>query len=195
MPPGVNGTCYASPVAVNQNFGMCDVTNQKILDLLKEEKHQVTVSCNATGATPAAPGGFARLDKDAAAASGKDGSVDIRGFLTEEVRGPGELTCDCAAAPALGGTRQCEFNWPAMNQLISDIFGDASITLACRSGECLHASQNPGHTGPPAAVCPVGVTEPSARSPRWLRWLPASSWWRLRRRFRATLGPRRRFAR
>lgn len=45
------GTCYKEGVVVNQNYQMCDVTNQKILDQLKEQKPQVTFSCNAKAAT------------------------------------------------------------------------------------------------------------------------------------------------
>ena len=36
-----------------------------------------------------------------------------------------------------------------MNQLIDDIFGDASISLNCKGGECLHYLQVPGYK-----VCP-----------------------------------------
>ena len=35
-----------------------------------------------------------------------------------------------------------------MNELISSIFGDESITLSCRSGECLHKTEMPGYQRP-----------------------------------------------
>lgn len=41
-------------------------------------------------------------------------------------------------------------NQPAMNNLINDIFGDGFITLGCNAGECIHYSQVPGFTPPPA---------------------------------------------
>ena len=47
MPDGEGGVCYKQGAVVNQNYQMCDVTNQKILDQLKEKKPQVTFSCNA----------------------------------------------------------------------------------------------------------------------------------------------------
>ena len=47
MPEGKGGVCYKQGLVVNENFQMCDVTNRKILDLLKEQKPQVTFTCNA----------------------------------------------------------------------------------------------------------------------------------------------------
>ncbi|PTU20829.1 hypothetical protein P175DRAFT_0516460 [Aspergillus ochraceoroseus IBT 24754] len=47
MPEGEGGVCYKQGVTVNENFQICDVTNRKILDLLKERKPQVTFSCAA----------------------------------------------------------------------------------------------------------------------------------------------------
>ncbi|KAI9878697.1 MAG: hypothetical protein M1830_010790 [Pleopsidium flavum] len=47
MPEGKGGVCYQQSVVVNENYQMCDVTNRKILDQLKEQKPQVTFSCNA----------------------------------------------------------------------------------------------------------------------------------------------------
>lgn len=35
-----------------------------------------------------------------------------------------------------------------MNDLIKSVFGDPSITLACRSSECLHYTQLPGYVPP-----------------------------------------------
>jgi hypothetical protein len=47
MPEGEGGVCYKQGVVVNENYQMCNVTNRKILDQLKERKPQVTFSCNA----------------------------------------------------------------------------------------------------------------------------------------------------
>ncbi len=46
MPDGQGGVCYKQGEAVKENYQICDVTNRKILDLLKEKKPQVTFSCN-----------------------------------------------------------------------------------------------------------------------------------------------------
>ncbi|KAI9841600.1 MAG: hypothetical protein M1837_000507 [Sclerophora amabilis] len=47
MPEKTGGVCYKRGDVVKENFQMCDITNRKILDLLKEDKPQVTFSCNA----------------------------------------------------------------------------------------------------------------------------------------------------
>ena len=47
MPEGEGGVCYKQGAVVKENYQMCDVTNRKILDQLKEKKPQVTFSCNA----------------------------------------------------------------------------------------------------------------------------------------------------
>lgn len=67
--------------------------------------------------------------------------ADISDFLTEEIKGPTKFS-----------TRSGEdsrFDEPAMNQLINDIFGDSYITLDCKSGECMRASEVPGFVRPP----------------------------------------------
>lgn len=69
--------------------------------------------------------------------------ADIDDFLAEEIKGPGTFSCKT------DGTG-CVFTEPAMNQLINDIFGDSSITLNCKSGECLHYSMVPGFQAPAA---------------------------------------------
>lgn len=46
MPEESGGVCYADGVLVKENHQMCDVTNRKILDQLKDRKPQVTFSCN-----------------------------------------------------------------------------------------------------------------------------------------------------
>ncbi|KAI9791544.1 MAG: ATP-binding cassette sub- G member 2 [Piccolia ochrophora] len=50
MPEGEGGICYRQGLLVKENYQMCNVTNRKILDTLKEQKPQVTFSCNAESA-------------------------------------------------------------------------------------------------------------------------------------------------
>jgi hypothetical protein len=45
MPEGKGGVCYREGLLVNENYQMCDITNRKILDQLKEQKPQATFSC------------------------------------------------------------------------------------------------------------------------------------------------------
>jgi hypothetical protein len=47
MPENEGGVCYKQGVVIKENYQMCNVTNKKILDQLKEQKPQVTFSCNA----------------------------------------------------------------------------------------------------------------------------------------------------
>ena len=47
MPEGRGGVCYKQGDVIRENYQGCDVTNRKILDLLKEDKPQITFSCNA----------------------------------------------------------------------------------------------------------------------------------------------------
>lgn len=51
MPDNEGGVCYKDFRVVKQNHQMCDVTNVKILDQLKEQTPQITFSCNAEDAT------------------------------------------------------------------------------------------------------------------------------------------------
>ncbi|EPS43861.1 hypothetical protein H072_2160 [Dactylellina haptotyla CBS 200.50] len=79
---------------------------------------------------------------------GKEGSIDISDFLTEEIKGPAEFSCTASYDPADAKTDGCSFSEPAMNQLISDVFGDKSITLDCGSAECVPTSLIPGYKRP-----------------------------------------------
>jgi hypothetical protein len=47
MPEGEGGVCYKDGQLVKENFQICDITNKKILDQLKDKKPQATFSCNA----------------------------------------------------------------------------------------------------------------------------------------------------
>jgi len=51
MPEGDGGICYKQGLVVRENYQVCDVTNRKILDQLKEKKPQVTFSCLAEDKT------------------------------------------------------------------------------------------------------------------------------------------------
>lgn len=51
MPDKTGGVCYKDGVIVKENYQMCDVTNRKILDTLKEKKPQITFSCNGEDKT------------------------------------------------------------------------------------------------------------------------------------------------
>ena len=51
MPDDTGGICHKEPQLVKENHQMCDVTNRKIIDQLKDRKPQITFSCNAEDET------------------------------------------------------------------------------------------------------------------------------------------------
>lgn len=75
---------------------------------------------------------------------GENGSVDISDFLDESIRGPATFSC----LQKKGGANQCKFQEPEMNTLIQTMFGDSSIQLDCRAGECLYETEVPGFERP-----------------------------------------------
>jgi ABC-type multidrug transport system ATPase subunit len=76
---------------------------------------------------------------------GEDGSVDIGDFLKESIKGPAEFRGISAINSKDSGSI---FSEPAMNDLISSIFGDESIFLHCDTGECLYQTEVPGYERP-----------------------------------------------
>ena len=76
---------------------------------------------------------------------GEAGSIDIGDFLKESIRGPAEFK---SIASERSGESGSSFSEPAMNDLISSIFGDESILLQCDTGECLYQNQVPGYERP-----------------------------------------------
>lgn len=77
---------------------------------------------------------------------GEAGSVDIGDFLVEEIKGPAMLVnTKTEGGSSKDGGR---FEEPAMNDLISQIFGDEYIKINCFSGECLYYTDVPGWTRP-----------------------------------------------
>lgn len=77
---------------------------------------------------------------------GAENSIDITDFLDQEIKGPATFSSQHTE----GGSKEdgSKFSEPAMNGLISSVFGDETITLACSSGECLHKTEVPGYERP-----------------------------------------------
>ncbi len=77
---------------------------------------------------------------------GEEGSIDIGDFLKESIKGPATFT----SIATEGGSAEdgSKFSEPAMNDLISSVFGDESIFLNCRSGECMYKTDVPGFERP-----------------------------------------------
>lgn len=72
---------------------------------------------------------------------GENGSIDISDFLTYEIQGPADFSCDI-------DSKDCKFSEPHMNDLINSVFGDPQINLHCESSECVHKSEIPGYELP-----------------------------------------------
>jgi hypothetical protein len=45
-PEDGGGVCYQNGDVVKENYQMCDVTNEKIIEILKGRKPQVTFTCD-----------------------------------------------------------------------------------------------------------------------------------------------------
>ncbi|KAL8941142.1 MAG: hypothetical protein Q9216_002407 [Gyalolechia sp. 2 TL-2023] len=178
MPEGKDGICYKQGVVVKENHQMCDVTNRKIVDQLKEKKPQITFACNAEDETCNFQFWVGKVESfycelDTCAFSHKsDYDKNTTRYECENIRCacvPGRMLCEEGSldigdflkeeikGPASltsksteGGspTDGSKFEEPAMNNLIKSVFGDESITLKCHSGECLYRTDIPGYTRP-----------------------------------------------
>jgi ATP-binding cassette, subfamily G (WHITE), member 2 len=70
--------------------------------------------------------------------------MDLTDFLDQAINGPAEFTC----LQKNGGINDCKFQEPEMDKIIQQFFGDPSIFLDCRSGECLYETDVPGFQRP-----------------------------------------------
>ncbi|CAL5870036.1 uncharacterized protein PFLUO_LOCUS4269 [Penicillium psychrofluorescens] len=176
MPEGQGGTCYKQGVTIKENYQMCDVTNRKIIDQLDGRKPQVTFSCEAEDKTcnfqfwvGQKESFYCGLDtcewdmtsdytsnkthykcENAACKCipgrflcGENGSINLDDFLDQTIKGPASFSTDSTA-----DTTKSIFSEPEMDKLISAVFGDPAIYLACNAGECLYKTDVPGYERP-----------------------------------------------
>ncbi|RVD88362.1 uncharacterized protein DFL_002549 [Arthrobotrys flagrans] len=120
---------------------------------------------------------------------GKDGSLDISDFLTEEIKGPAEFSCTASYDPSDAKKDGCSFSEPAMNQLISDVFGDKSIYLDCNAAECVPSSLIPGYKRPPKKVNKALIAGAVGGSVVTLAAVVGLLWFLHRRSNKSGLGP------
>jgi len=177
MPTEDGGVCYQNGEVVKENYQMCDVTNVKIVEILDGRKPQVTFTCNAEHETcdfqfwvEHKESFYCSLDTCTSSADnthdqnstnykcdhiqckcipdrmlcGENGSVDITDFLDEAIKGPATFSC----LQQHGGTNDCKFKEPEMDKLIQQMFGDTSIFIDCKAGECLYETEIPGFERP-----------------------------------------------
>ncbi|KAI0015412.1 hypothetical protein F4780DRAFT_784184 [Xylariomycetidae sp. FL0641] len=171
------GVCYQNGEVVKNNYQQCDVTNEKILSMLDGKVPQATFSCDSTTGycdfqfwIDQQESFYCHLEKCESNAHfsddqnstfykcpdveckcitdrflcGADGSVDLTDFLKEEVEGPASFSCQ----QQNGKVNSCKFKEPALDWMVQSIFGDESIKLECRSGECLYHTEVPGYKKP-----------------------------------------------
>ncbi|KAK2749926.1 hypothetical protein FQN57_005343 [Myotisia sp. PD_48] len=151
MPGGEGGVCYSDGITVKENFQMCDVTNKKIVDMLKEKKPQVTFSCNQEDENKTCKFQF-WVDQQESFYCALDGcqwDTDVEyerttttRLLDEKIKGPAKFyTIKTPGGSDEDGSYFEEHN---MDDLISKVFGDPNIQLDCRGGECLYKTEVPG---------------------------------------------------
>ncbi|AQZ18621.1 ADP1 (YCR011C) [Zygosaccharomyces parabailii] len=170
--PELKGTCYKNGMIVNKSYQGCNVTNEKILQVLKGKQPQVTFSCS--NRTKECNFQF-WIDKIESFYCGLercrfeyDLHSNISHYTCEDVQCrclPDTMLCGAHGSIDISDflketikgpgdfvcdlvTRECKFTEPSMNDLISSFFGDPYITLSCRGGECLHYSEIPGYNPP-----------------------------------------------
>lgn len=172
MPEGLKGTCYKSGIIVNKFHQMCDVTNKKIISILKGQKPQATFSCNKTAAAcdfqfwiDQKESFYCDLDECEFEYDLKSNSTHYKCNKVACKCLPDRMLCGEAGSIDISDfltetikgpgdfscdidDKKCRFSEPSMNDLISSVFGDPYITLQCKSGECIHKSEIPGYDLP-----------------------------------------------
>lgn len=172
MPEGLKGTCYKSGIIINKSHQMCDVTNPKIISILKGLKPQATFSCNRTAATCDFQFWIDQDESFYCDLSKCNYQYDLASNNTHYRCE--DMACKCLPDKMLCGksgsidisefltetirgpgdfscdiaSKNCKFSEPSMNDLILSVFGDPYITLHCKSGECVHKSEIPGYDIP-----------------------------------------------
>lgn len=168
----LKGTCYRNGMIVNRLYQGCDVTNEKILEILKGKKPQVTFSCDKKKQSCNFQFWIDRVESFYCELDTCTFEHDLK--TNSSHYNCQNVQCKCVPDAMLCGAngsidisdfltetirgpgdfncdldaKDCQFKEPAMNDLIETIFGDPYITLHCESGECLHYSEIPGYNPP-----------------------------------------------
>ena len=201
--------CFKEGVVVKENHQMCDVTNVKIIDALKPRKPQVTFSCNANrkdcnfqfwiGGEESFYCGLDECNWSFEAEEKQnvtsykceniqcrcihgrqlceDNALDLTDFLKSEIKGPGAFKTTSTGP----GQSRSVFVEPAMDDLISSVFGDDSITLKCEAGECLYKLDEPGFEKPIKKINTPLVAGAIAGSSMFIVAVVLGVWWLTRR--------------
>ncbi|KAK2623855.1 hypothetical protein QTJ16_007036 [Diplocarpon rosae] len=213
MPTNEGGVCYQNGEVVHENYQQCDVTNKKIVQILEGRRPQVTFTCNANASTcdfqfwvEHKESFYCSLNSCTSIAEntydqnstsykcenidckcipdrmlcGENGSVDITEFLDESISGPASFSCK----QEHGGINNCKFKEPAMDELIQQMFGDDSIELDCKAGECLYVTDVPGFERPVKRINTPLIAGVIAGSALFVVGVILTVWYLSRRQFK-----------
>ena len=108
---------------------------------------------------------------------GEGGGPDLSDFLSVDIQGPGAFRETHAGS----GKSESVFTEPAMDDMISSIFGDKSITMSCTSGECLYKLDVPGYDKPVKRINTPVVAGAIAGSSIFIVACILLVWWLTRR--------------
>ncbi|KAI1400221.1 hypothetical protein F4819DRAFT_487759 [Hypoxylon fuscum] len=177
MESGEGGVCYQNGEVIEQNHQMCAVTNEKILSMLDGKIPEATFTCKKESGIcdfqfwiDRTESFYCHLENCESTADftsdqnstfykcpdvecscikdrmlcGLEGSIDLTDFLDESVVGPASFSC----LQENGGVNNCKFQEPSLDSMVRAVFGDESIKLDCRAGECLYHTQVPGYERP-----------------------------------------------
>lgn len=211
MPSKEGGVCYQNGDVVHENFQMCDVTNVKILDTLKERRPQVTFTCNKKHKTcnfqfwvEHKESFYCALDNCVSSAESSF-EKNSTSYQCEDVKCsciPGRMLCgengsvditdflkQLIRGPATfsclqenGRSNHCSFKEPEMDKLIQSIFGDNSILIGCHSGECLYQTDVPGYERPIKKINTPMIAGVIAASSLFLVFVVMIVWYLARRK-------------
>lgn len=170
--PSIKGTCYKNGMIVDKVFSGCNVTNEKILQILNGKIPQITFACDKPNQECNFQFWIDQLESFYCGLSDCAFEYDLEQNTSHYKCN--DVQCKCVPDTMLCGakgsidisdfltetikgpgdfscdleTRQCKFSEPSMNDLILTVFGDPYITLKCESGECVHYSEIPGYKSP-----------------------------------------------
>ena len=180
MPSGLKGTCNKNGMIAKSLHQGCDVTNPKILEILKGSKPQVTFACNKTSELCNFQFWIDQVESFYCGLDTCSFEYDLQQNTThykcDNVKCkcvPGQMLCGKKGSIDISDfltetikgpgdfscdleSKKCQFSEPSMNDLILTVFGDPYITLKCESGECLHYSEIPGYKTPDKSKLSTG---------------------------------------
>lgn len=107
----------------------------------------------------------------------EDDKLDLSEFFETKIKGPGSFRTVSTGS----GESTSVFEEPDMDELISSVFGDTSITLKCDSGECLYKLDVPGFEKPVKKINTPIVAGAIAGSSMFIVGVVLLVWWLTRR--------------